>query len=183
MKASISGRRVLSPCSRVISSTMTKPLRAGARRPTGRRCRVGFRRLRLSAPLGRQFSAIMSALSGRRTVANDVINRGGRQLRVQPGDGGSQPAFEQYVAGTRAARPGFARRDVRFVQHLPAELREVLQANLLDARLGDECLHCSSPSRLAASVADSARPASRSWRSALTSGTPSCCAAAAQQVS
>jgi len=71
------------------------------------------------------------------------------QPRVEPGNGSGEPSLQQDIAVRRPLRGRLVRSDLRSVQDLPAETGEVVEADLLDARLGDEGLHSRSPSRLA----------------------------------
>src|SRR5664279_5005792 len=75
---------------------------------------------------------------------DDLVDDLRRQLRIEPRYRRSQPALQQHVSIGRAFASGFPRCDVRAVEHLPAEVGEVIEADLLDTRLGNEAPHATS---------------------------------------
>src|SRR5664280_2815610 len=82
---------------------------------------------------------------------DDLVDDLRRQLRIEPRYRRSQPALQQHVSVGPALALGFARCDVGAVQHLPVEIGEVVEADLLDARLGDKALHTAPSTKASAS--------------------------------
>src|SRR5664280_1010026 len=100
---------------------------------------------------------------------DDLVGDLRRQLRVEPRDCRTQPALQQHVTVGRALTPGLARCDVRPVQHLPAEIGEVVEADLLDTRLGHEAPHTAPSTRPSASRTRSSPETRRGSRTSRSS--------------
>lgn len=89
--------------------------------------------------LGEHVAALGSAHG--RDDLGDLI---GPETRVELLHGPAQPALQQHVPVRRPLSCRLARGDDWAVEDLPAEVVEVLQADLLDAGLRDERLHSAS---------------------------------------
>src|SRR5450759_3720867 len=101
---------------------------------------------------------------------DDLVGDLRRQLRIEPRNRRSQPALQQHVSVGGALALGLARCNVGAVQHLPVEIGEVVEADLLDARLGDKALH-TAPSTKASASRTRRSPDSRGGSSASVSYT------------
>src|SRR5450759_2493484 len=82
---------------------------------------------------------------------DDLVGDVRRQLRIEPRNRRSQPGLQQHVSVGRALALGFPRCDVGAVEHLPAEIGEVIEADLLDARFGNKAPHATPSTRASAS--------------------------------
>src|SRR5664280_3597929 len=102
---------------------------------------------------------------------DDLVGDLRRQLRIEPRNRRSQPGLQQHVSVGRALALGFPRCYVGAVQHLPAEVGEVIEADLLDTRLGDKAPQTAPSTAASASRTRSSpdsrrgRRVSRSWAS------------------
>ena len=74
-----------------------------------------------------------------RELAVGILQRLGRQVRIQPDERLAQPAFQHHVAVVRVAalRAGLARGDVRAVQHRVAERLEPGEGGVFDDGFGE----------------------------------------------